>query len=308
MRRKVRVKAYAGLSLALIILTGCTSQSKSAIEITSADVTSSQIQSTETPKYLKVVALANGSAEIIDSLGLKKILVGRDIASTDRSLQSIPIVTSGHQVVAEKIISLAPDLVIIDPSVGPAPALDSIKKAGIKVVSIKEVWNVAGITSKVAEVAALLGVSRSGNELSAKIDSTITSASLQVLASPRIAFLYLRGGSSIYLLGGMGSGADSIISAVGGVDVGAVKGSQPFSALTSESLVGKNPEIILVMIKGLQSVGGVKGLVALPGVAQTDAGKSARVIAVDDSLLLSFGPRTPQMLIQLAKAITEVRK
>ncbi len=304
----MRARAAVNVTLALILLTGCTSKGNSAIEITSSDVSSSRIQSTEQPAYLRVVALANGSAEIIDSLGFKNILVGRDIASTDQSLKSIPIVTSGHQVVAEKIISLSPDLVIIDSSVGPAQALQAIKKAGIKVVSIKEVWSVGDITSKVLEVAALIGVSKSGSELSAKIDSTIASASLQVTGSPRIAFLYLRGGSSIYLLGGKGSGADSILSAVGAVDVGAIKGSTPFSALTSESLVGKNPEIILVMIKGLQSVGGVSGLVSLPGVAQTAAGKSQRVIAVDDSLLLSFGPRTPQMLIKLAKAINEVRK
>jgi iron complex transport system substrate-binding protein len=302
------MRAGLSVTLALILLAGCGSKPNSAIEITSSEVVSARIQSTEQPLYSKVVALANGSAEIIDSLGLKNILVGRDIASTDQSLQSIPIVTSGHQVVAEKIISLSPDLVIIDPSVGPATALQALKKAGIQVVSIKEVWSVSGITSKVSEVASLLGVKKSGAALSAKIDSTIASASLQVSGSPRIAFLYLRGGSSIYLLGGKGSGADSILSSVGAFDVGAVKGSTPFSALTSESLVGKNPEIILVMIKGLQSVGGVSGLISLPGVAQTSAGKSARVIAVDDSLLLSFGPRTPQMLIELAKAINEVRK
>jgi iron complex transport system substrate-binding protein len=304
----MRMRVSMSVTLALIILTGCATKSNSAIEITSGDVTSSHVKSTEMPIYSKVVALANGSAEIIDSLGLKKILVGRDIASTDASLQSIPIVTSGHQVVAEKIISLSPDLVIIDSSVGPAPALLAIKKAGIKVVSIKEVWSVGGITSKVSEISDLLGVAKSGADLSAKIDSTIAAASLQVTGSPRVAFLYLRGGSSIYLLGGKGSGADSILSSVGAIDVGAVPGSTPFSALTSESLVGKNPEIILVMIKGLQSVGGVSGLVSLPGIAQTSAGKSARVIAVDDSLLLSFGPRTPQMLIKLAQAINQVRK
>jgi iron complex transport system substrate-binding protein len=60
------------------------------------------------------------------------------------------------------------------------------------------------------------------------------------------------------------------------------------------------------MTKGLESVGGVSGLLALPGVAQTDAGKNARVIAVDDSLLLSFGPRTPSMLKKLAAAVSKV--
>jgi iron complex transport system substrate-binding protein len=304
----MRARRVITAATALIFLSGCGSAAQSAIEITPTDVVSSTVTSTSQPKYFKVVALANGSAEIIDSLGLKKILVGRDIASTDPSLQSVPIVTSGHQVVAEKIISLAPDLVIIDSSVGPSQALESLKRAGIKVITITEVWSVGEITAKVRQVASVLGVPQSGDALAAKIDATISSASQKVSGSPRVAFLYLRGGNSIYLLGGNGSGADSILESLGAVDVGATGDSKPFAALTSESLIGKNPEIILVMIKGLQSVGGVDGLVALPGIAQTDAGKSRRVIAVDDSLLLSFGPRTPSMLEKLAAALNQVRK
>jgi iron complex transport system substrate-binding protein len=62
------------------------------------------------------------------------------------------------------------------------------------------------------------------------------------------------------------------------------------------------------MTKGLASTGGVKGLIALPGVAQTDAGKSKRIISVDDSLLLSFGPRTPNLILQLRTALEKVVK
>ena len=62
------------------------------------------------------------------------------------------------------------------------------------------------------------------------------------------------------------------------------------------------------MSKGLESVGGVSGLVKLPGIAQTPAGKSSRIIDVDDSLLLSFGPRTPSLVTQLGKALEQVMK
>ncbi len=266
------------------------------------------MKGSDEPSYTRVIALANGSAEIIDSLGLKRIIIGRDIASTDESLKSIPIVTSGHQLVAEKIISLNPDLVIIDSSVGPTQAIAAIKSAGVRVISINEVWDVAAISSKVREIATAIGVPATGELLVEEIEGAIKVASKKVADSPRIAFLYLRGGNSIYLLGGKGSGADSMLEAIGAIDVGAVKGSTPFAALTSESLVAKRPDIILVMSKGLESVGGLEGLVALPGVAQTPAGQSARVIAVDDSLLLSFGPRTPALLAALATAINEVRK
>jgi len=117
----------------------------------------------------------------------------------------------------------------------------------------------------------------------------------------------LRGPSSIYLIGGPGSGADSLINAIGGTDVGAQTLKNPFNTLTSEALAKANPDLILVMTKGLQSVGGISGLINLPGVAQTNAGKAKRVLSVDDSLLLSFGPRTPALLTVMARKIEALK-
>jgi iron complex transport system substrate-binding protein len=304
----MRIKGLAVALVTAVALTGCANSQVGAVDISAVDVTTSRIETTETPKFSKVIALANGSAEIIDSLGLKSILIGRDIASTEPALESVPVVTSGHQVVAEKIIALSPDLVIIDSSVGPTEAISSLKRAGIKVVQISEVWTVAGISDKVMEVASLLGVESTGKKLASLVESTIVSASKKISGSPRVLFLYLRGGNSIYLVGGSGSGADSLLTSIGAVDVGATPGSKPFTPLTAESLIALKPDVILVMTKGLDSVGGVSGLIELPGVAQTPAGKNSRIISVDDSLLLSFGARTPSLLTKLAEALNEVQK
>jgi iron complex transport system substrate-binding protein len=78
--------------------------------------------------------------------------------------------------------------------------------------------------------------------------------------------------------------------------------------MTSEEMAALNPQVLLVMTKGLASTGGVSGLISLPGIAQTDAGKNARVISVDDSLLLSFGPRTPDLLFKLQDSIAKVMR
>ena len=304
----VRIRVATALVGLLATLTSCSDTSTNAIEITSAMVTSVSSLSEETPRYSKVIALANGSAEIIDSMGFKDILIGRDIASTDESLKSVPIVSTGHQLVAEKIIALQPELVIIDESVGPLDAIQTIRSTGIKVEQINEVWSVGEISTKVGAIAELIGTPIAGQSLADEVRLTISESAKAVEGSPRIAFLYLRGGNSIYLLGGKGSGADSLITALGGVDVGAAISDTPFSAFSSESFANEDPEILLVMSKGLESVGGVDGLIALPGIAQTRAGKNRAVIAVDDSLLLSFGPRTPNLLIELADAINQVKR
>lgn len=304
----MRIRAVSVVCIALFTLTSCGSTPQSAIEITSASTVSLAENTREVASITRIVALANGSAEIIDAMGFKKLIVGRDIASTDKSLEDIPVVSTGHQIVAEKIIALQPDLVIIDESVGPQEAIAAVRKAGIRVELINEVWSVKDITKKVVEIAQLIELPLSGQALAKAIDLNISLVNQQVSGSPRIAFLYLRGGSSIYLLGGKGSGADSMLNALGAVDVGAAVSNVPFSPFTAESFANEDPEILLVMSKGLESVGGIDGLVALPGVAQSTAGKNRAVIAIDDSLLLSFGPRTPDLLLKIAEAIETVRK
>lgn len=303
MRKVKKVVAIIVATITVATMAGCGSQSASVPHIDSAK--SLGVQVNETTAAKRVIALANGSAEIISALGFKSFIIGRDIASTDADLKSIPIVTSGHQVIAEQIIALRPDLVVIDRSTGPEVALATLRKAGISVITIPEAWTLRDIPAKISSVAAAIGTPRSGQVLMTQFEQSLP-RQLQEKKKVRIAFLYLRGGSAIYLVGGQESGADSLIAAIGATDVGAAKFSQPFTAMTSELMVALNPDLILVMSKGLESVGGVEGLVALPGVAQTAAGKAKRVISVDDSLLLSFGPRTPDLITQLSKAVEKV--
>lgn len=289
----------------LFVITGCGNAPMKVESISTATALSVTAQQESSLK--KVVALANGSAEIVSALGYRDILVGRDIASTDSDLKDVPIVTSGHQVVAEKIIGLNPDVVIIDNTTGPAQALSAIKRAGIRVEMIDEAWKLSEINQKVRAIAQVIGVTTSGLAFESVMDSAIKDVA-QVETGTRIAFLYLRGGSAIYLLGGQGSGADSLIEAVGAVDVGAKEYAKAYTPISAEALIATDPQVILVMEKGLLSVGGIDGLLKLPGVAQTEAGKNRAVIAVDDSLLLSFGPRTPDLVRQLSEAISKLAK
>jgi iron complex transport system substrate-binding protein len=298
------VKKIVILALALL-LSGCSEASNSSSYTISQDsVRSISLKNQATFSASRVVVLANGVAEIMQSLNAQSILVGRDISSTEKSLESIPVVTSGHQVIPERVLALNPDLVIIDASTGPSSAINQIRSTGVKIVMTPESWNLSDISVKIRAVGAAIGANNQADALIEKMQQVLSVTS--VANKPRVAFLYLRGTSAIYLIGGPGSGADSLLLAVGAEDVGAQKLDRPFNALTAESLAALNPDVILVMTKGLASVGGVEGLIKLPGVAQTTAGKNSAIIDVDDSLLLSFGPRTPSLLAELAKAFAQV--
>jgi iron complex transport system substrate-binding protein len=287
------------------LLSGCAqSPVASTYTISQDDVRSISLTSKPQLTADRVVVLANGVAEIIQSLNAQSIIVGRDISSTADSLADIPIVTSGHQVLPEKVIALKPDLVLIDASTGPKAAIETIKAAGITVIETPESWSLKDLPIKVRAVGRAIGAQEPAEELVRQLNDSLNASAVK--NSPRVAFLYLRGTSSVYLIGGAGSGADSLLAAIGAIDVGAQTLDRPFNTLTAESLAELNPDVILVMSKGLQSVGGIDGLLKLPGVAQTRAGKNSAIIDVDDSLLLSFGPRTPSLVNALAKAISKV--
>ena len=297
--RKVVIFALVAL------LSGCAdNRPVSSYTISQDDVRSISLDAPTVFTAQRVIVLANGVAEIIQSLNGQSIMVGRDISSTEDSLSDIPIVTSGHQVLPEKVLALKPDLVIIDASTGPKAAIETIRKAGIPVVETPESWSLTDLPAKVRAVGKAVGAYAQAELLVQQMESSLKTS--RVNNSPRVAFLYLRGTSAVYLIGGSGSGADSLLKAVGAVDVGAQNLDRPFNTLTAESLAALNPDLILVMSKGLESVGGVQGLLKLPGVAQTNAGKNAAVIDVDDSLLLSFGPRTPALVQALATALSKV--
>ena len=297
--RKVALIALVAL------LTGCSqSPVASTYTISQDDVRSISLTAPTAFSAQRVVVLANGVAEIIQALNGQSIMVGRDISSTEDSLSDIPIVTSGHQVLPEKIIALKPDLVIVDASTGPKAAIESIKAAGITVTETPESWSLKDLPIKVRAVGRAVGAVQQAEQLVRELNQSLKVSALK--NSPRVAFLYLRGTSSVYLIGGAGSGADSLFKAIGAIDVGAQALDRPFNTLTAESLATLNPDVIVVMSKGLESVGGVEGLLKLPGVSQTAAGKNSAIIDVDDSLLLSFGPRTPSLIEALAVAFSKV--
>jgi iron complex transport system substrate-binding protein len=178
--------------------------------------------------------------------------------------------------------------------------MDQIRAAGVPVLVVDPATGLDDVGARIRAVAGALGVPDAGERLVRRSEQRIAAVRESVPAErprPRVAFLYLRGSASVYLIGGRGSGATSLIEAAGGVDAGADSGlEKDFTALTSEALVKAAPDAILVMSKGLASVGGVDGLVKIPGVAQTPAGADRRIVAVEDGVLLTYGPRTDQVL------------
>lgn len=254
----------------------------------------------------RIVPLWGNLSEIVFALGLGDNVVARDVAATFPEAEGLPIISQGHDVSAETVLAQRPSLVLAKPDTGPPEAIDQIRKAGVPVLVVDEPMSIEDISERIHTVANALGVPEAGERLAAETMAEITEVQKDVPTdepSPRVAFLYMRGQAGVYLIGGPGSGADSMIAAAGGTDAGTDMGlDRAFTPLTSEALVKAAPDLILMTTTGLDSVGGIDGLLEIPGIPQTPAGIARRIVTVEDGLLYSFGNRTPQTLTELIEA------
>ncbi|MFE4291751.1 hemin ABC transporter substrate-binding protein [Streptomyces sp. NPDC056647] len=281
----------------------------------------------------RIVPLTGSLSEIVFTLGLGERVVARDITATFEQAAKLPVVTRAHDVSAEGVLSLGPTLVLADTTTGPAEAIGQIRDAGIPLVVVNPAKSLADVGTRIDAVAGALGVETAGAELKKRTEERIDAVRAEIPTDeqstrgsgkdggkgggkdsgkdggqddgkPRVAFLYLRGSASVYLLGGRESGASSLLEAAGALDAGKESGlTRDFTAITSEALAKAAPDAILVMTKGLDSVGGVDGLVRIPGIAETPAGMDRRVITVDDGVLLNYGPRTDEVLRSIVKQL-----
>lgn len=260
--------------------------------------------------------LSGSIGATIWSLGLGDALVGRDVSTTFEGAADLPVVTSnGHTIDAEAVLALRPTLVITDGSIGPRDVLTQLREAGVTVVFVQNESSFAGAAELARQVGAALGVPDLGSDLADRIAADVEAKVAEIAAiAPadaadrvRMMFLYLRGGSGIYYLFGEESGADELIAGLGGADVAGEIGWTGMKPMTDEALVAADPDLILVMTSGLESAGGIDGLLAeKPALALTAAGEHRRFVDMADGDILSFGPRSAAILDALARAVYAV--
>lgn len=281
------MRKFVFLALIFGMLSGCANSSQNKIRESEG---------------LRIIAAASGAAEILDEIGLSKAIVGVD--ERNEVSGKVERVTTGHSFNIEKLISLRPTHVILDSLIDSKEFRKQFQDYPITFVSLPLAESISDIFVKYEILGRAFDkpseASSASSALKMKFDSFKSEG-----RSFQICFLYLRGTNAIYLMGGKGSGADSLIEALGSRDVGAEKSSQPFSPLSAEVMRTLNPEVLLLMTGGLESIGGLTGLSKLPGLSNTRAVKRMQVILIDDQELLDFGPRTLEVLISMKRQLEQ---
>lgn len=256
----------------------------------------------------RIITLGGAITETVVDLGFEKQIIAVDVTSEyPQYIKKLPKVSKNRSVSAEGLMAFRPDLIIAPYGDVPYGVIQSLKGAGIKFVAIKQEYSVKGALQFIREVGIALGEKDKGNKLALETGQRINKVLQTVKLSkkkPEVLFIYARGTGTM-TVAGKGSNMDAIITLAGGRN--AIQEFNRYKTYSTEALVNANPDVLFLFDFGMESLGGSSGLLKMPGVAYTNAGKNKRIAAMDGPLMINFSTRLDQAILALHKEFLKVK-
>lgn len=252
---------------------------------------------------LKIVSSNGTISEILTSIGLEDKIVGVDVTSTyPSSLQEKAKIGHNRNINVEGVLELGPSLFLASKKDLKPEAIMQLQQSGVKVIQFDIYHSVEGARNLIKSVTDSLKLQTKGDSLLQILDTQLAEVKdyPKQEKKTKVLFIYARGAGTM-MVAGKGTQVHEMIQLAGGVNV--ASDIDDFKPLTPESLVAYNPEAILLFDSGLNSLGNEEGILQLPGVMDTDAGKNRNIIHMDGQLLSGFSPRVAMAIKELHEKI-----
>jgi iron complex transport system substrate-binding protein len=261
-------------------------------------------------KARRIVSVGGALTEIIYALEAQGELVGVDTTSLYPAVaQQLPQVGYARTLSAEGVLSLAPTQLIATEEAGPQAVLRQVRDAGVPVAVLNANNKFEGLLARVKQVGQITGrtdpAARLAQALQQQWNGALAKVGQRSHAPVRVLFILAHAPNQV-MVGGRETGADAMLAYAGAVNVmGGQGGFSGYKPLTPEAVIAARPDLVLVTDQGLKASGGVDGILKLPGLAHTPAGRKHRIVSLEAMLLLGFGPRMPQALADLDAAFAQ---
>lgn len=248
----------------------------------------------------RVVSVSKQINEYLYDIHAESILVGRDLTSIyPPQITKLTSVGYHRALSAEGIISLRPTELLTDGNLGPDAVVEQVKKVGVPVVIMKPGDGQEGAQLLMTQLGQRFHREKSADSVVAqwKADMAAALADTSRWAGqprPRVMIMHMGQIANNYLAIKRGSAGDQIIQWAGGVN--AIDSTGGMLRLTPEIIAKAAPDIIIATDVGFDRLGTPDKFAAMPGVAETPAGRNKKVYRVDESEVMYFGPRTAASL------------
>lgn len=245
----------------------------------------------------RLVCLGGAITETVWALGGEASVVAVDASSTFPDAASArPQVGYYRMISAEGVLSFDPDLVLASEDSGPPEALLHLERAGVRVIRVPAEASLEGCVQRIRVVGEAIGREEAAERLAGEITRSMTSLPEVGEEKPRVLFVFAHGAGTMNVAG-EDTAADAMIQLAGGRN--AMSGFRGYRPLTAEAVVVADPEVVLVTSGSFRAFGGGENIWQVPGMSATTAHARGRMVAMDDLLLLGFGPRLPDAVAEL---------
>jgi ABC-type hemin transport system, periplasmic component len=233
----------------------------------------------------RIVSAGASVTDLLVELGAQSHIVGID-ATSQLQDKEIPSVGYHRQLAVEGVLSLSPDLLIGSDEMGPAPVLSTLRDTGVNVVTLSSAPTVDALKQRIHTLADLTATQSNATPLIDTIDSQLATLKSHASSSAlKGVFLLVHQGRPASVAGA-NTTPNTLINLLGATNP-AAESVTSYKPLSSEALLGFNPDFILVMQRSLDQLGGMQGLAeAVPLLSSTEAFQHNRIIAVDGRVLV----------------------
>lgn len=252
--------------------------------------------------YQRIVSLSGSISEVLDAVGVGSHIVATDLTSDYPAyIASLPKVSKNRSVTIESLTTYRPDLVVGLKGEVSASLQQQLKQLKIPVVLYEQQFTIKGLQGFIVAIAHTVHQGASGIKLAQSLAQEMNALQQAKPRHPqKIMFVYARGAGHMSVAGA-GTAVDAVIRWSGHIN--AMKGLSGYKTYNTEALVASNPDAILLFDFGISSLGGKAGILAMPGVALTQAGKNNQILGMDASLLNNFSVRLPQAIRHLRQLL-----
>ena len=254
----------------------------------------------------RIVVLNGDVTEVVFTYGLGANVVAVDTSATyPDEAAALPKIGYQRRLSAEGILSMEPTLIIGTEDAGPPRVIEQLRTTGVPVVILEAVHTVDAAPRKLRSVGQAIGMAEKGEEYALRLEAEIAEVrklAAQVEERPTAVMLYMRGLDVVFLMGRQHL-THELFETSGAISGGAAAGvTGQYALLTAEALAAANPDCIVVLTDGLETVGGREGMLRMPGIAETGAAQEGCILDFEDQYLAGGGPRMGQVLMELLRA------
>jgi iron complex transport system substrate-binding protein len=251
----------------------------------------------------RIVTAGSAITETVCALGYCDNIIASDRTSLyPEKIQQLPSIGYRSGINAEGILSLKPTIVIAEKDYVDQAVLQQLSAASVKLVIVDRKLSFEDTKKMIRQIGSALNKDAEATRTIAGIEAELNDAQRMLAKktkSPKVLCIYNRGTATISA-GGTDTFAE-ILKYAGGENVFSnIDGYKP---LNTEALIKANPDYLLMVSTGFESLGGLEGVLKIPGIALTTAGKKKQIISMESLKLTNFGPRfgeaVKELIVQL---------